>query len=977
MKPVLPILFGAIAVGAGLTMAITASAGTPSHARISYEAGGAMVRGPEDADWSFATINTLILPGDVIWSDEQGTVELEMEGGNFLRMADGSRADITSLPPSAVIEGWAGAFYVHRVSRSQGDVVFRTPAANIEIERDSMVRVDILDDGATTVTVRWGRAHVRTDEGGAVALTGGKRVFIDPGYLPSSAVSFDRSQEDEFDRWNRERARLLAEGMDNSPIQSSSASAPIGVSDLHHYGTWVRVDGRSYWRPTVVREYVPYRTGYWSYAPRIGYSWIGPYPFTYVTSHYGRWTHHSRYGWMWTYVDGWAPAHAYTVRSGPYFVWGPLDYRDRPVVVGSAYFTIDGLRIGIHSSSYARARDVLYYGVAPVYPASTTIITTGDVHIWNIYGSSITRRPAFHRRPSVPVRDYSPRRVIRGPDIAGPRGVEARSRIADLQTRLGRDSFARVERTGMRAERTAGRGGDRTSGLREVSMRGVDRPSRLMERDGRLAVDRGDDERTRTAETRDGRSIRGGGGAPGAAARADARTSRPGGADSDRGDLRTGVRSERIADREETISRRLTPRDADGDRPSRAADARERTARDTDRPTLRGEGERSAGGRAERTTPDRPTERSAGERAERTTPDRTARAPERPGDASDRARSDDSARETPDRTTRTPAERGDTGERRMVERGQPQLRDLSRDSERTAPRSGESRATERTPVRSTPPERGVTRDRDSGASSQRDRGSQARTLPSPSTRDSSGSAQDSRARTAVPRQQTETRGAPDRPTTRSVTPDRSSVRGATPDRSPSATQPRSQTPSPSARERVSRQPAPSSSSRPEVTAPRASESAPRVTGSAPRVTGPAPRVTGPAPRVTTPDPPRSVQSPRIGQDARSSSGAQASPRSSSPSPSRIAPRSSSPSPSASSPRSSGPSRSVSSAPSRSSSPSASSPRSSGPSRSVSSAPSRSSSPSISSPRSSSRGGISAPSSGRSGGTSRGSSVRGR
>ena len=57
------------------------------HARISYESGGAMVQGTADADWSYATTNTLILPGDQLWADKGGTMELEMSGGSFLRMA--------------------------------------------------------------------------------------------------------------------------------------------------------------------------------------------------------------------------------------------------------------------------------------------------------------------------------------------------------------------------------------------------------------------------------------------------------------------------------------------------------------------------------------------------------------------------------------------------------------------------------------------------------------------------------------------------------------------------------------------------------------------------------------------------------------------------------------------------------------------------------------------------------------------------
>src|SRR5690348_2516301 len=94
---------------ATMAMVVLAAAAYPAwadnllHARISHESGGALVRGSDDADWSYATINTIILPGDTLWIDQEGTLEVEMSGGSFLRMADRSKAELQSLPPSASI----------------------------------------------------------------------------------------------------------------------------------------------------------------------------------------------------------------------------------------------------------------------------------------------------------------------------------------------------------------------------------------------------------------------------------------------------------------------------------------------------------------------------------------------------------------------------------------------------------------------------------------------------------------------------------------------------------------------------------------------------------------------------------------------------------------------------------------------------------------------------------------------------------
>jgi len=450
-----------------------ALADSTMHARISYESGGAMVQGTADADWSYATTNTLILPGDQLWADKGGTMELEMSGGSFLRMADGSKAEIIDLPPSASIRGWTGAFYVQRIARSTGDFLFITPACRVEIAQDSQVRIDVLEQGSTTVTVRWGAAVVRTDTGAPMSVTSGKRVFIDPGYLPSTPVVYDRNAEDDFDAWNRERAETLARGYEELPAKVIETPV-VGASTLSSYGDWVYVDSSYYWRPTVVVNYVPYRHGYWSYVPVYGYCWVDDYPFAYVTSHYGRWHHHDRYGWLWSYRPGWGPAWVASVRYGNNFVWCPLSPYDRPVVFGDLHYTIGGSRFSLYASSYCVA-DRLLYGpsfVDACYPGIIRPGHHGDVHIWNININTGTGGSSrwYHGGSGLQVRDYSPRRVIRGPDTIGPRSIAASTRSAELQSSITRTSFNSVDRTGGRMLRTPMTASSREARVRSVAV---------------------------------------------------------------------------------------------------------------------------------------------------------------------------------------------------------------------------------------------------------------------------------------------------------------------------------------------------------------------------------------------------------------------------------------------------------------------------------------------------------------------------
>lgn len=446
------------------------------HGRVSSSDSSGLVKGTGDADWSFATVNSLILPGDSIWADEEGALELEFSSGTFVRLADGSKLDIVSVPPSAIFRGVSGSFYVHRIRRGKGDVTFETPVGTLRVAPNTQVRIDILLEGPTTVSVRWGRVTVTTAGNDSVEVTQGNRIYIDPGYLPSTPLPFDVGQEDAFDTWNRERARLLAVGYEEVPVLDTGyEDAPIGVSDLTSYGEWIYVDDDYYWRPTVIHDYVPYRHGYWSYA-YDGYVWVGHHPFSYVTSHYGYWDYNSHYGWIWGYNPYYSNAYAATLHYGDYFVWSPLNRHGYPVHYGNEHFTVGGSHFSIYGSSYSLAADLLH-GAALVHGLTHDIVNRhhGDRnYVWNIYGSGSRYADRHYRGTTLRVRDYSPQRVMRGPSVGGVNGATARSRVAALDSRAA----SRVQ-TASAANRTTRSGQRERTALASQNRRAATRVARV------------------------------------------------------------------------------------------------------------------------------------------------------------------------------------------------------------------------------------------------------------------------------------------------------------------------------------------------------------------------------------------------------------------------------------------------------------------------------------------------------------------
>ncbi len=469
-----------ITAGLLLAVAVYASAQDVEHGRISYVDNDGLIRGLSDEEWSVAQQNSLVMPGDSIWADEQGIMEVEVSGGTFVRLADNSRMEVVAMPPATHVRASTGSFYVHRLRHSEGDVVFETPVGSIMIENNSQVRVDVLEEGSTTVTTRWGNAIIRTADGLSVRVPSNKQVFIDPGYAPSSPVSFDRNVEDAFDTWNRERSRRIAKSSSSTKIaRVGTYAAPIGTYDLEDYGEWVVVDNSSYWRPTVV-DYVPYRSGRWSYVPNHGHVWVGHQPFTYVTSHHGYWKHHHRHGWIWSYHRTYSPAYVASVYHNDTFIWAPLSRHGDAVHISGSYFTAGGFHFSIGYSSYSHSRYVLsghhhHHVYSLHHHTSYHHHKYYDAHHWNHYD---THSRHYRNRPHrikhhSGERHYRPNHKMRGPSevqLAGGRTYNARTRAGQLDARSSKYEFKPVLlNTNRKSHRTPTQRVERKASVRPIS----------------------------------------------------------------------------------------------------------------------------------------------------------------------------------------------------------------------------------------------------------------------------------------------------------------------------------------------------------------------------------------------------------------------------------------------------------------------------------------------------------------------------
>ena len=233
--------------------------------------------------------------GDRLATERDGRAELAL-GSATVRLDRDTDLRIVDLDASSVRFELADGAAIFRVDELFEDESFAvtTPNTTIRFQAPGEYRVDVPEDGTTTLTVRAGDAEVETAEG-PVRIADGQRARIEGSEALTSLIA--PQWTDDFDNWVLDREVQLAENA--PPPANESEYAPDGTLD--DYGDWQ--DDPQYgqvWMPSYAYGgYDPFATGYWSYTG-YGYSWVNPMPWGPYT-YYGHWTYlpqYNRYGWV-------------------------------------------------------------------------------------------------------------------------------------------------------------------------------------------------------------------------------------------------------------------------------------------------------------------------------------------------------------------------------------------------------------------------------------------------------------------------------------------------------------------------------------------------------------------------------------------------------------------------------------------------------------------------------------------------------
>ena len=292
-----------------------------------------------------AELNQPVLAGDRLWVPARSRVEIVLADRNLLRIDGGSEVALERLAASpdsrdrgTVLRLVEGNLQLVVVRESLGDELPRidTPNATIYVQDYGVFRIAADDQAITELVVRQGRAEVVTDRGSEEVradqqayVEGESRIDVD------SAGSYDN-----LERW---AGRLDAEGDVDSRYLDDDlryAAAP-----LERYGSWIDIQGSSYWRPRVDAGWRPYWNGRWAYTPS-GNTWVSYDPWGYVPHHYGSWDNIPGYGWVWLPGNRWSPAWVYWYQGPSYTGWCPTGYYTR--YYGSRWGQGFRFRLGVY-----------------------------------------------------------------------------------------------------------------------------------------------------------------------------------------------------------------------------------------------------------------------------------------------------------------------------------------------------------------------------------------------------------------------------------------------------------------------------------------------------------------------------------------------------------------------------------------------------------------------------------------------------
>ena len=282
--------------------------------RISLIHGDVSTQRGDSGDWSTATLNQPVVPGDKVATSDGGRAEVQLDYANILRIDQRTEANITGLTKSQIqIQLARGLANYSVLKDSEADVEIDAPNLSVHPSRgDGSFRIMVYSDDQAEVLVRKGEAVISTPRG-STHVRAGQSIMVRGSGNDTQYKVADAAARDDFDRWNSDRDNMIR----NAQSWSRTNRYYVGSEDLDSHGRWQSVpDYGDVWVPAVANDWAPYRDGRWVWEPYWGWTWVSYESWGWAPYHYGRWFMYDN-SWVW-----W-PGYSYGYRSYYRPIWAP------------------------------------------------------------------------------------------------------------------------------------------------------------------------------------------------------------------------------------------------------------------------------------------------------------------------------------------------------------------------------------------------------------------------------------------------------------------------------------------------------------------------------------------------------------------------------------------------------------------------------------------------------------------------------
>ena len=284
----------------------------------------------EEVDWRVAKPSDRMAVGDRLWAAPTGRAVVAGPAGLTLRLDRQTQVELVADAQRQQLTLLSGAIYVKHPAIGREGLDFELEAGRATLRSDvpTMMRVELLEEGAVGVAVYKGEVRLMTASDSAWVRAGERTVVTRTAMIEWPPRSLVFAQRDDFDEWNEEQELRLARGG-----YSYEDEGP-DLAQLDGYGEWVSTGsyGRV-WRPWVAVNWRPYFYGQWLWVSPYGWAWVSAEPWGWLPHHYGQWVWDAFYGWVWVPGYAWAPAWVIWTPYLDGWAWAPYGPFGVPVTV--------------------------------------------------------------------------------------------------------------------------------------------------------------------------------------------------------------------------------------------------------------------------------------------------------------------------------------------------------------------------------------------------------------------------------------------------------------------------------------------------------------------------------------------------------------------------------------------------------------------------------------------------------------------